>query len=82
VEAIVKIERALAIAARARIGRHISSDAAAESDGIGTRSSSERLILRWRRHGKQALRQLCEERPAAYLRLILSLVASKRHNSK
>jgi hypothetical protein len=30
----------------------------------------------------QALHQLCEERPAADLRLILSLVASKRHNSK
>jgi hypothetical protein len=32
----------------------------------------------WRRHGKQALRQLCEEHPAAYLRLIARLVASTR----
>jgi hypothetical protein len=40
------------------------------------------LLAVWRRHGKQALRQLCEERPAAFLRLILSLVATKRHNSK
>jgi hypothetical protein len=114
----VKIERALAGAARARIRRRISSDpAAAQSDSTGAIASSERsialrdvhgrfvkghaggpgrpprdclrdaltsdLLAVWRRHGKQALRQLCEEQPAAYLRLIIaSLVASKRHNSK
>jgi hypothetical protein len=113
VETIVKI---VAIAAQARVRRHISSDAAVKGDGTGTRSSSERVILRdahgrfvqghvgdpgrpprdclreaftsdllaaLRRHGKRALRQLCEEHPAAYLRLLIaSLVAGKRHNSK
>lgn len=111
VEAILKIEQALAIAARARVRRRVSSDAAAQTDGTGT--SSERLVLRdahgrfvnghaggpgrpprdclreapsdflvWTRHRKQALHQLYEEHPAAYLRLIVSLVAGKRHNSK
>lgn len=110
----MKIERALAIAARARVRRYISSDATVGSDSTGTRSERSidlrdvrgrfvkghaggpgrppRDCLReaftsdlhavWRRHGKQAVRQLCEERPAAYLRLIVSLVAGKRHNLK
>jgi len=114
VEAIVKIERALAIAARARVRRRISSDAAVQSDGTGAMSSSERLVLRdargrfvkghaggrrpprdclreaftsdllavWRRHGKQALRQLCQEQPSSYLRLVAGLVTSKSRNSK
>jgi hypothetical protein len=111
VEAILKVERALAIAARARVRRHISSDPAAPYS-TGTIASSERsIVLRdvrgrfvqghaggpgrpprdclreaftsdllavYRRHGKQALRQLCEENPAAYLRLIAGLFASKR----
>ena len=111
----MKIERALAIAARARIRRRISSDAAVQSHGTGAMSSSERLVLRdargrfvkghaggpgrlprdclreaftsdllavWRRHGKQALRQLCQEQPSSYLRLVAGLVTSKSRNSK
>ena len=110
----MKIERALAIAARARIRRRISSDAAVQSHGTGAMSSSERLVLRdargrfvkghaggpgrlprdclreaftsdllavWRRHGKQALRQLCQEQPSSYLRLVASLVGSRTSNS-
>ena len=109
----MKIDQALAIAARARVRRRISSDTAIESDGTGTRSPAEWLILRdvrgrfvkghaggpgrpprdclreaftsdllavWRRHGRQALRQPCEEHPAAYLRLIASLVANMKRD--
>jgi hypothetical protein len=35
------------------------------------------LFLIWRRHGKQALRQLCQEEPRSYLRLMASLVGGK-----
>jgi hypothetical protein len=35
------------------------------------------LFVVWRRHGRQALQQLCREDPASYLRLIASLVGSK-----
>jgi hypothetical protein len=114
VEAIVKIERALVVARKARIRRHIPSAPAATQDdavatppkwpvlrdargcfvkgGGGGPGRPPRDALRdayiadlfavWKKHGRQAIRQLCEENPAAYLRLILSLVASKRHNSK
>jgi hypothetical protein len=108
----VKIERALAIAARARVRRRISSDpAVAQSDGTGAMSSSERLVLRdargrfvkghaggpgrpprdclreaytadlfavWKKRGRQAIRQLCEENPAAYLRLVVGVASPLR----
>ena len=116
VEAVLKIERALAIAARARVRRRISSDPAPPystgatasferpvplRDGRGrflkghaggpgrpprdclreaftSHSFHSGLLADWRRHGKHALRQLCEESPAAYLRLVLGVVASER----
>jgi hypothetical protein len=83
----VKIDCALATAARARIRGRISSDAATQSDSIGVISLCEqrdvrgrfvrghgcgvtfsgkplhRFALIWRRHGKQALRQLRQEEP-------------------
>jgi hypothetical protein len=40
------------------------------------------LFAVWKRHGRQALQQVCREDPVAYLRLIAGLLASKRHNSK
>jgi len=110
----VKIERALAIAARARVRRRVSSDPA-ESERTGASASSKRsialrdvrgrfakghaggpgrpprdslretltndLFLIWRRHGRHALRQLCQEDPRSYLRLMASLVGSKTRNS-
>jgi hypothetical protein len=111
----VKIDRALAIAARARIRRRVASDVVSQSDGIGATSSSKQLVLRdvrgrfakghaggpgrpprdclrdafaadlfliWRRHGKQALRQLCHEEPESYLRLMTSLFGSKTRSSR
>ena len=109
-ECVVKIDRALTIAARARIRRRISSNAAAAHDSIGAISSSEQRVLRdvrglvrgrgagpgrpprdclreafaadsfliWRRHGKQALRQLCREEPESYLRLMASLGSTRK----
>ena len=57
----MKIDRALAIAARARIRRRISSDAAAaQSDGIGAMSSSEQFVLRDARG--RFVRPLCGQR--------------------
>ena len=109
----MKIDRALAIAARARIRRRVSSDAAAaQNDSIGAISASEQRDVRgrfvrghtggpgrpprdclreafaddlfhvWRRHGKQALRQLCRKEPESYLRLMASLVGSKTRSSR
>ena len=109
----MKIDRALAIAARARIRRCISSGATAKSDSAGTmspevpialrdmrgrfvkghacglgrpprdcfRALSGDLFLSWRRHGRQALRQLRQENPGSYLRLVAGLVVSERRNS-
>jgi hypothetical protein len=39
------------------------------------------LLAVWRRHGRQALRQLCEENPGSYLRLIARLVENERRSS-
>jgi hypothetical protein len=113
-EIIVKIDRALAIAARARIRRRMPCDvAASQNDSISAISSSEQAELRdvrgrfarghgggpgrpprdclseafaadlfrvWRRHGRHALRQLCQEDSGSYLRIMTSLVGSKtRH---
>jgi hypothetical protein len=108
----VKIDRALAIAARARIRRRVSSDVVSQSDGIGATSSSEQrdvrgrflrghgggpgrpprdclrdafaadLFLIWRRHGRQVLRQLCQEEPISYLRLMTGLLGSKTRQSR
>jgi hypothetical protein len=73
----VKIDRELAIAARARIRRRISSDAATQSDSSVATSSSEQVELR---HARRALRHLCQEEPDPYLRLMASLLGSKtRH---
>jgi hypothetical protein len=108
----VKITQALAVVARARIRRRISSDAAAKSDNTGTmspevpialrdmrgrfvkghacglgrpprdcfRALSGDLFLSWRRHGRQALRQLRQENPGSYLRLVAGLVESERRS--
>jgi hypothetical protein len=109
----VKIDRALAIAARARIRRRVSSDAAAaQNDSIGAISASEQRDVRgrfvrghgggpgrpprdclreafaddlfrvWRRQGRQVLRQLCQEEPESYLRLLTNLVGSKTRSSR
>jgi hypothetical protein len=40
------------------------------------------LLAVWRRHGKQALRQLCQEHPSSYLRLVAGLVTSKSRSSE
>jgi hypothetical protein len=39
------------------------------------------MFLSWRRHGRQALRQLRQENPGSYLRLVAGLVVSERRNS-
>ena len=113
VKAIVKIDRALAVAARARIRRHVSSDpAATQGDNTEGIASFERtialrdvrgrfvkghaggpgrpprdclrealngdLLLSWSRHGRQALRQLRQENPGSYLRLVAGLVEQFR----
>jgi hypothetical protein len=111
-DAIVKIDRAQAIAARARIRRrHISSDVVAEIDSRQTMSAERSRDVRgrfvkghaggpgrpprdclreaftndlfsiWRRHGKQVLRQLRQENPGSYLRLVAGLVESERRKS-
>jgi hypothetical protein len=107
----VKIERALAVAARARIRRRIDSalqseqgnDIIGEADRVarcagpfckrprwwpGTAAApclregfTGDLLAVWRRHGRQALRQLCEENPGSYLRLIARLVENERRSS-
>ena len=107
----MKIDRALAIAVRARIRRRISSDVVAEIDSRRTMSAERSrdvrgrfargdvggpgrpprdclrealngdLFLSWRRHGRQALRQLRQENPGSYLRLVAGLVESERRNS-
>jgi len=107
----VKITQALAVVARARIRRRISSDAAAKSDNTGTMSPEVPIALRdmrgrfvkghaggpgrpprdclrealngdlllsWSRHGRQALRQLRQENPGSYLRLVAGLVEQFR----
>ena len=36
------------------------------------------LFAVWKRHGRQALRQVCQEDPATYLRLMIGLVRKMR----
>ena len=36
------------------------------------------LFAVWKKHGRQAIRQLCEENPAAYLRLVAGLASPPR----
>ena len=36
------------------------------------------LFAIWKKHGRQAIRQLCEENPAAYLRLVAGLASPPR----
>jgi hypothetical protein len=40
------------------------------------------LFAVWKRHGRHAIRQLCQEDPRSYLRLIANLVGSKRRKGK
>ena len=36
------------------------------------------LFVVWKRHGRRALRQVCQDDPAAYLRLMIGLVRKMR----
>jgi hypothetical protein len=113
VETIVKVDRALAIASRARIRRRISSDSAAAPkqqttsceppigrDRLGRFAAGWRggpgrpprdalreayvhdVFAVWKKHGRHAIRQLCQEDPRSYLRLVADLVGSKRRKGR
>ena len=103
----MEIGRALIVARKARITRHVPSDAAAQGDIVANSRSArpflrdERgcfakggcggpgrpprdalreayvtdLFLIWKRRGRHVIRQLAEENPAAYLRLIAGLAS-------
>jgi hypothetical protein len=104
-EASVKLARALEIAGRARVRRHIPapSDTTAQvarpsERPVALRDSRGRYVLGWaggpgrpprdvlrelfvddlfavyKRHGREVITRLAEENPAAFLRIMVSLV--------
>jgi hypothetical protein len=40
------------------------------------------LFAVWKKHGRQAIRQLCEENPAVYLRLVAGLASPPRKSGE
>jgi hypothetical protein len=105
----VKLDRALAIAAKARIRRRIaaSSDnteqvASSSARPVALRDAHGRylkgwaggpgrpprdllreayvddLFVVWKRHGRQVIRQLAEEHPGQFLRLMVDMVRKMR----
>jgi hypothetical protein len=72
-------ERLVLRDARARFG-HAGGPGRPPRDSLREAFASDLLAV-WRRHCKQALRQLCQEHPSSYLRLVAGLVTSKSRSS-